>query len=107
MASGQSVAATFHYCSTTNQLSGDQYRGVESNLTPMYLKLARQRGFRAEHGTEIKESQINPTCAPTCLYVLRLCPVLVYPQVTRWLWPSTLFLTDPFTARNKKETIHL
>lgn len=72
----------------------------------MYLKVVRQHGFRTERGTEIRESQINPACAPTCLYVLRLHPVLIYPQVTRWLCPSMLFLTDPCTARNKKEAIH-
>ena len=34
MASGGSVSAAFRHCSTTNQLSGDQYRSVESNLAP-------------------------------------------------------------------------
>lgn len=56
----------------------------------MYLKLARQCGFRTEHGIEIRESQINLTCTPTCLCVPRLHPVLIYPQVTGW--PSALFL---------------
>lgn len=107
MGSGQSVGSTFRYCSTTYQLSGDQYRGVDSNLSPMYLKLVKQCEFRTERGTDIRESQINTTYTPTCLYVLRLHPVLIYPQVTTCLWPSILFLTDWCTARNKKETIHL
>lgn len=44
---------------------------VGSETLPLlYLELAKQCGFRSERGTEIRESQINLTCAPTCLYVL-------------------------------------
>lgn len=66
---------------------------VRSQTFPLiYLKLLRQCGFRTEHGTEIRESQVSPTCVLTCLYVFRVPPVPIYPQVTRRFWPSTLFL---------------
>lgn len=81
MASDQSVAAAFQPCSATNQLSGDPYHGG-SNLTPMYLKRLRQCGFRTEHGIELREFLVSPTCAPTCLYVPRVPPVLVYPRLS-------------------------
>lgn len=106
MASDQSVAAAFQPSCATNQLSGDPYHSVESNRPPIYPKLLRQCGFRTEHGTEIKEFQVSPTCAPTCLYVVRVPPVLIYPQVTRRFWQSVLFLTKPFTSGNKKESIY-
>lgn len=91
MASGQSVVANFPWCSTINQLSGVRYHSGEWNL-PLDVSKASEAAWIQDWMWDRDEGIPDPAWTPTCLYMLRLHSVLIYPQVSRWLWPSTHFL---------------